>query len=65
LRRIPSECNTGIKLLQRLAFFHRASLRLCPVFFDGKMILPREGPDDLGCKVATMLAGSNLLEFSL
>ena len=65
MRRIPSECNTGIKLLQRLAFFHRASLRLCPVFFDGKMILPREGPGDLASKVAPMLAGPNVLEYSL
>lgn len=31
--RVPRECNTGIKLLQRLAFLHRTSLRLCPVFF--------------------------------
>jgi hypothetical protein len=63
--RVPSECNTGIKLLQRLAFFHRTSLDLCPVFFNGKMILPREGPDDAAGKVATMLAESNLLVFSL
>lgn len=63
--RVPRECNTGIKLLQRLAFFHRTSLNLCPVFFNGKMILPREGPGDLASKVAAMLAGSNLLEFSL
>jgi hypothetical protein len=65
LRRVPSECNTGIKLLQRLAFLHRASLRLCPVFFNGKMILPREGPGDLAAKVDSMLAGSHLLEFFL
>jgi hypothetical protein len=63
--RVPSECNTGIKLLQRLAFFHRTSLDLCPVFFNGKMILSREGSDDLACKVAAMLAGSNLLVYSL
>jgi len=59
--RIPGECNTGIKLLQRLAFFHRTSLNLCPVFFNGKMILPREGPGDLARKIESMLAGSNLL----
>lgn len=62
--RVPRECNTGSKLLQHLAFFHRTSLRLCPVFFNGKMILPREGPGDVASKVDTMLAGSNLLEFS-
>jgi hypothetical protein len=61
LRRVPGECSTGIKLLQRLAFLHRTSLRLCPVFFNGKMILPGEGPGDVVSKVATMLAGSNLL----
>lgn len=59
--RVPRECNTGIKLLQRLAFLHRTSLRLCPVFFNGKMILPGEGPGDVASKVATMLAGSSLL----
>ena len=59
--RVPSECNTGIKLLQRLAFLHHASLRLCPVFFDGKMILPREGPGDVASKVEAVLAGSSLL----
>jgi hypothetical protein len=58
---VPRECNTGIKLLQRLAFHHHASLRLCPVFFNGKMILPGEGPDDVVSKVATVLAGPNLL----
>ena len=63
--RVPSECNTGLKLLQRLAFFRRTSLNLCPVFFDGKMILPREGPGDVASKIATMLAGPNLLYFSL
>lgn len=63
--RVPRECNTGIKLLQRLAFFHRTSLNLCPVFFNGKMILPREGPGDLARKIDSMLAGSNPLEFSL
>jgi hypothetical protein len=59
--RVPSEGITGIKLLQRLAFLHRASLRLCPVFFNGKMILPREGPGDVVSKVDAMLAGSSLL----
>ena len=59
--RVPRECNTGIKLLQRLAFFHRTSLNLCPVFFNGKMILPREGSDDAAGKVTVMLAGPNLL----
>jgi hypothetical protein len=59
LRPIPRECNTGIQLLQRLAFLHPASLRLCPVFFDGEMILPGEGPDDAAAKVATLLAGSH------
>ena len=59
--RVPSECNTGLKLLQRLAFFRRTSLNLCPVFFDGKMILPREGTGDVASKIATMLAGPNLL----
>jgi hypothetical protein len=59
--RVPRECNTGIKLLQRLAFFHRTSLNLCPVFFNGKMILSREGPGDLARKVDTMLAKPNLL----
>jgi hypothetical protein len=63
--RVPRECNTGIKLLQRLAFFHRTSLNLCPVLFNGKMILPREGPGDLARKIDSMLAGSNPLEFSL
>ena len=63
--RVPRECNTGIKLLQRLAFLDRASLRLCPVFFDGKVILPRVGPGDAAGKVDSMLAESNLLEFSL
>ena len=58
---IPSECNTGIKLLRSLACFHRTSLRLCPVFFNGKMILPGEEPDDAANKVATMLAGTTLL----
>ena len=59
--RVPRECNTGIKLLQHLASLHRASLNLCPVFFNGKMILSREGPGDLASKVDTMLAGPNLL----
>lgn len=61
MRWVPGECNTGIKLLQRLTLLHRTSLRLCPVFFNGKMILPGEGPDDVVSKVATMLAGPNLL----
>jgi hypothetical protein len=64
LRRVPDECNTGIKLLQRLAFLDRESLRLCPVFFNGKMMLPREGPDAVAGKVAAMLAESNLLVYS-
>jgi hypothetical protein len=64
LRRVPDQCNTGIKLLQRLAFLDRASLRLCPVFFNGKMVLPGEGPGDLAGKVVTMLAESNLPEYS-
>ena len=59
--RVPRECNTGIKLLQHLASLHRTSLNLCPVFFNGKMILSREGPGDLASKVATMLARPNLL----
>ena len=59
--RVPRECNTGIKLLRRLAFFRRTSLNLCPVFFNGKMILPREEPGDVANKVDTMLAGPNLL----
>jgi hypothetical protein len=62
--RVPRECSTGIKLLQRLAFFHHVSLRLCPVFFNGRMILPGEGPGVAAPKVDAMLAGSNLLEFS-
>ncbi len=61
MRPIPCECNTGIQLLRRLAFLHRASLRLCPVFFDGEMMLPGEGPDDAADKVDTLLAGPQLL----
>lgn len=59
--RNQGECITGIKLLQRLAFLRRTSLRLCPVFFNGKMILPGEGSDVVAGKVTIMLAGPNLL----
>jgi len=65
LRRVPRECNTAIKLLQRLAFLRRTSLRLCPVFFDGKIILAGEGPGNVADKVDALLAGSNLQGFFL
>jgi hypothetical protein len=64
LRRVPDECNTGIKLLQRLLFLDYSSLRLCPVFFNGKMILPGQGRGDLAGRVAAMLAEANLPEYS-
>ena len=63
--RIPRTCNPGIKLMQRLAFFRRTSLRLCPVFFNGTMILPKEEPGDVAGKVAIILAESHLLGYSL
>jgi hypothetical protein len=61
MMRDQGECITGIKLLQRLAFLSRTSLRLCPVFFNDKMILPGEGPEVAAGKVTIMLAGPNLL----
>jgi hypothetical protein len=60
LRQVPGKCDTSIKLLRHLALFHGASLRLCPVFFNGKMILPRQQPDNLASKVTAVLAGASL-----
>lgn len=56
--RDQGECITGIKLLQRLAFLSPPSLRLCPVFFNDKMIL--SGDEPAAGKVTIMLAGPNL-----
>jgi hypothetical protein len=55
-RGIPSE-NARIRLLQRMAFLHRESVRLCPVFFDNKLILRGEGPEYVLQQINQMLAG--------
>ena len=49
-------CNTAIRLLQRLAHLHRTSLRLCPLFFNDKLIRRGEGPEQAGRQVDTLLA---------
>jgi hypothetical protein len=45
-----------MRLLQRLAFLHRESLRLCPVFFEGRLVLRGEGPEDVLHRIDAMLA---------
>ena len=52
----PLTCNTAIRLLRRIAHLHRASLRLCPLFLNGKLILRGEGPEQSARQVDTLLA---------
>jgi hypothetical protein len=44
-----------MRVLQRMAFLHRQSLRLCPVFFEGKLVLRAEGPVDVLRRIDAML----------
>jgi hypothetical protein len=39
-----------------MAFLHRQSLRLCPVFFHDTLILQREGPEDVVRWIDAMMA---------
>ena len=47
-------CN-GMKLLQVLAGGKRASLRLCPVFFDGRLLFRGEEPVDAARRIDRLL----------
>lgn len=48
--------NPGMRLLQRIAALHRDALRLCPLFFEGKLLLRGEGPKHVLHRMDTMLA---------
>jgi hypothetical protein len=39
-----------------MAFLHRQSLRLCPVFFHDKLVLRGEGPEDIVQRIDAMMA---------
>ena len=43
---------------QRVGFLLTSSQYLCRVFFNGKLVLPGEGPEDIVERVKTMLAVS-------
>jgi hypothetical protein len=45
-----------MRLLQRIAALHRDALRLCPLFFEGKLLLRGEGPKHVLHRMDTMLA---------
>jgi hypothetical protein len=40
-----------------MAFLHGTTLRLCPVFFEGELVLRGEGPEDVLHRIEAMLAG--------
>lgn len=52
IKRRDGDCNnTNRKVLQRMACGYGASFRLCPVFFNGKLILRGGGLEDAARQV--------------
>jgi hypothetical protein len=48
--------NASMRLLQQMSELHGESVRLCPLFFDGRLILPGEGSEDIRDRIEALLA---------